>query len=222
MLKNKNKILVWGLIGILMLLVIILATINIQTNKQKQELEGKLVATKEGIKFTTESLNKLYIELEKTKKEANKLKEINKELNKEITEKKKEVDKKDEEIKKLKQTATKISNQNVDNSSKNKIFNMNATHYSAFCPTGCTGVTATGIDVSNTIYHKGKRIVAVDPKVIPLGSIVRVTGSGYDFEAIAADTGGDIKGSGRIDILVESTAKAYELGRKNVKVEIIN
>src|SRR5690606_1324618 len=43
-----------------------------------------------------------------------------------------------------------------------------ATFYTAFCPTGCTGITATGIDVRNTIYYEGKRIIAVDPKVIPL------------------------------------------------------
>jgi len=95
-----------------------------------------------------------------------------------------------------------------------------ATYYSAFCPTGCTGVTATGIDVSNSIYHEGKRIIAVDPSVIPLGAIVKVTTPNESFEAVAADTGGDIKGK-RIDILVESTEKAYSLGRHDVKVEVL-
>src|SRR5690625_2647308 len=96
-----------------------------------------------------------------------------------------------------------------------------ATYYSAFCPTGCTGVTATGIDVSNTIYHEGNRIVAVDPSVIPLRSIVHITlANGDSFEAIAGDTGGDIKGN-RIDVLVESRSKAYELGRQSATVEII-
>src|SRR5690625_1824147 len=66
-----------------------------------------------------------------------------------------------------------------------------ATYYTAFCPTGCTGVTATGIDVSNSIYHEGKRIIAVDPSVIPLGAIVKVTTPNKSFEAVAADTGGD-------------------------------
>ncbi len=97
-----------------------------------------------------------------------------------------------------------------------------ATYYTAFCPTGCTGVTATGIDVSNTIYHEGKRIVAVDPSVIPLGSTVQVTTSdGNTFEATSQDTGGDIKGN-RIDILVGSREEAYKLGRQDVTVEVIN
>lgn len=97
-----------------------------------------------------------------------------------------------------------------------------ATFYTAFCPTGCTGITATGIDVRNTIYHAGKRIIAVDPKVIPLGSTVKVTlANGNSFEAVAGDTGGAIKGR-RIDVLVASRDEAYKLGRMTAKVEIIN
>ena len=96
-----------------------------------------------------------------------------------------------------------------------------ATFYTAFCPSGCTGVTATGVDVSNTIYHEGKRIIAVDPNVIPLGSHVKVTlEDGTSFEATAQDTGGDIEGN-RIDVLVSSRDEAYKLGRQSVKVEII-
>lgn len=96
-----------------------------------------------------------------------------------------------------------------------------ATFYTAFCPTGCAGVTATGVDVSKTIYYKGKRVVAVDPSVIPLGSHVKVTlSNGETFEATAQDTGGDIKGK-RIDILVASRDEAYRYGRQTVTVEII-
>lgn len=96
-----------------------------------------------------------------------------------------------------------------------------ATHYTAYCPTGCTGVTATGVDVSNTIYHEGKRVIAVDPSVIPLGSTVQVTTSdGSTFEATSQDTGGDIKGN-RIDILVGSREEAYQLGRQDVTVKVI-
>ena len=46
------------------------------------------------------------------------------------------------------------------------------------------------------------KMIAVDPKVIPLGSKVWVEGYG---EAIAGDTGGAIKGN-RIDILLGSIA----------------
>ena len=96
-----------------------------------------------------------------------------------------------------------------------------ATFYTAFCPTGCTGITATGIDVRNTIYYEGKRIIAVDPNVIPLGSTVKVTlANGDSFEAVAGDTGGAIKGR-RIDVLVATRDEAYRLGRMSAKVEII-
>ena len=41
------------------------------------------------------------------------------------------------------------------------------TYYTAFCDTGCTGVTADGTDVSNTTTKNGRGIVATDPSVIP-------------------------------------------------------
>src|SRR5699024_8366605 len=75
--------------------------------------------------------------------------------------------------------------------SESKGQTFNATYYSAYCSTGCTGVTATGDDVSSSIYVKGKRVIAVDPSVIPLGSTVRVTTPNESFEAMALDTGGD-------------------------------
>ena len=95
-----------------------------------------------------------------------------------------------------------------------------ATSYIALCDTGCTGKTATGVDVRNTNYEQGHRVIAVDPSVIPLGSIVRVTVGSNSFTAIAADTGGDIKGY-RVDILVSTTEEARAFGRQNVAIKII-
>ena len=117
-----------------------------------------------------------------------------------------------------KHSGNSVSNGKV---SETKGQTFNATYYSAYCSTGCTGVTATGDDVSSSIYVRGKRVIAVDPNVIPLGSTVRVTTPNESFEALAIDTGGSIKGN-RIDILVESTEKAYSLGRHSVKVEVLN
>ena len=96
-----------------------------------------------------------------------------------------------------------------------------ATHYTAYC-NGCSGVTATGLNVSHTIYSpEGYRIVAVDPRVIPLGTLLQITyKNGTTFTAIAADTGGAIKGN-KIDILVASKKEAYALGRVPVTVRII-
>ncbi|WP_186321329.1 3D domain-containing protein [Bacillus sp. FJAT-22090] len=95
-----------------------------------------------------------------------------------------------------------------------------ATHYSAFCNTGCTGTTAYGYDVKNTIYEQGYRVIAVDPKKIKLGSLVEVKTSYGTFKALAGDTGGNIKGF-RIDILVESDKVAYSLGREKVQVRVL-
>lgn len=95
-----------------------------------------------------------------------------------------------------------------------------ASAYVAMCDTGCSGVTAMGHDARESIYYKGYRIIATDPSVIPLGSIVRVHTDGETFEAIAWDTGGYIKGH-RVDLLVDSEAEAWSFGRKNVGITVL-
>lgn len=95
-----------------------------------------------------------------------------------------------------------------------------ATHYSAFCNTGCTGITALSWDVRNTIYHNGFRVIAVDPNVIPLGSLVEVKAPYGSFKALAGDTGGAIDGK-LIDILVKNDNVANRLGRIKVQIRII-
>lgn len=95
-----------------------------------------------------------------------------------------------------------------------------ATHYSAFCNTGCTGVTALGWNVKNTIHYNGYRVIAVDPSKIKLGSLVEVQTSYGTFKALAGDVGGDIKGH-RIDILVKNDNVAYKLGREKVQVRVL-
>nr|MDH3082605.1 3D domain-containing protein [Bacillus subtilis] len=83
-------------------------------------------------------------------------------------------------------------------------------------------ITATGIDVTGTIYHAGKRIIAVDPSVIALGSTVEIKqADGTTFEAVAQDTGGYIKGA-KIDVLVARETDAIQFGRQSVQVRIIN
>ena len=94
-----------------------------------------------------------------------------------------------------------------------------ATAYTAFCSTGCTGITRTGYDVSETIYYEGMRVIAVDPNVIPLHSIVEVATGEKVFTAIALDTGGNIK-SYRIDILKETKEGALKFGRRDVEIKI--
>ncbi|MCY9066626.1 3D domain-containing protein [Bacillus inaquosorum] len=115
----------------------------------------------------------------------------------------------------------KVNNESV-NETPNAWQTFEASAYTADCPEGCSGVTATGIDVTGTIYHAGKRIIAVDPSVIALGSAVEIKqANGTTFEAEAQDMGGAIKGA-KIDVLVANEADAVQFGRQSVQVRVIN
>ncbi|QAV25486.1 hypothetical protein BTDUT50_01525 [Neobacillus thermocopriae] len=88
-----------------------------------------------------------------------------------------------------------------------------ATAYTAYC-TGCSGTTATGI---NLRANPNAKVIAVDPRVIPLGTKVYVEGYGY---AVAADTGKNVKGY-KIDLFFPDKSTAYRWGTKRVKIKII-
>lgn len=79
------------------------------------------------------------------------------------------------------------------------------------------GKTATGM-------RPQRGVVAVDPKVIPLGTKLYVESldntSDYGF-AVAGDTGGAIKGN-RIDLFHNTRSEALSFGRRNVKVYILD
>ncbi len=77
-------------------------------------------------------------------------------------------------------------------------------------------LTATGHDVTDSIYYNGMRIIAVDPSIIPLGSKVHIQGVG---DAIALDTGGRIKGH-IVDLLVDSKQDAIQWGRRHIQVTL--
>jgi len=72
-------------------------------------------------------------------------------------------------------------------------------------------VTASGL-------RSNYGVVAVDPKVIPLGTLMYVEGYGY---AVAGDTGGAIKGN-RIDVFFYSPWEANKWGVKRVKIYILD
>jgi 3D (Asp-Asp-Asp) domain-containing protein/peptidoglycan hydrolase CwlO-like protein len=72
------------------------------------------------------------------------------------------------------------------------------------------GITAIGLQTK-------KGICAVDPKVIPLGSRLYIPGYG---EALAADTGGWVKGN-RIDLVFDSLEDCYRYGRRKIKVYLV-
>ncbi len=90
---------------------------------------------------------------------------------------------------------------------------VEATAYTANC-NGCSGVTATGIDLN---ANPDQKVIAVDPDVIPLGTEVYVEGYG---RAIAGDTGGGIDGN-EIDLYFQSLDTAVNWGRQTVEVQIL-
>lgn len=89
---------------------------------------------------------------------------------------------------------------------------VKATFYTAYCKTGCIGITKTGINVKHSIHTpQGLRIIAVDPTVIPLNRVVLVKTPYGAFTALTADTGSAIKGK-HIDILVKTEKEAFKKG----------
>lgn len=86
-----------------------------------------------------------------------------------------------------------------------------AERYAHICGTG-DGVTATGDQVTPGVT------CAVDPAVIPFGSIVCVDyGDGVLHEYVAQDSGAWVN-EDHIDICVDTHGEAMELGRKTATV----
>ncbi len=81
---------------------------------------------------------------------------------------------------------------------------------------GYGGQSATGVPLQ-------RGVIAVDPKVIPLGSRVYIEaldGSWSYGYAVAADTGGAIKGN-RVDLLYDTKSECYEFGRRSCRVYVL-
>ena len=96
---------------------------------------------------------------------------------------------------------------------RNRVLMMSATAYDPSPQTigpGATGLTRTG-------RHAEYGVVAVDPRVIPLNTIVYVEGYGF---ALACDTGSAIKGN-RIDLCFDSRTTANNYGRRKVRVHVL-
>ncbi|WP_281413778.1 PcsB-like coiled-coil domain-containing protein [Ornithinibacillus massiliensis] len=108
--------------------------------------------------------------------------------------------------------SNKGTNEDTLNQVSDKTLTVTATAYTANCK-GCSGTTHTGIDL---IANPDTKVIAVDPSVIPLGSVVYVEGYGY---AIAGDIGSAIKGN-KIDVFVPTRAEALKWGVRRVKVTI--
>jgi uncharacterized protein YabE (DUF348 family) len=104
-----------------------------------------------------------------------------------------------------------------------KVMRMKATAYtSSFHDTGKSpGDPGFGITYSGMKARRG--VIAVDPRVIPIGTrlYVEVLGRTPDYGfAIAGDTGGAIKGS-KVDLYFDNTRLAKNFGVKSVRVYVL-
>ena len=86
---------------------------------------------------------------------------------------------------------------------------------SAYCPCKlCCGKWSDGVTATGTsAWIRG---VAVDPKVIPLGTKMFIPGYGL---TIADDVGGAIKGD-KIDVRFPTHEEAREFGRRTIRIRI--
>ncbi|MBC8059894.1 MAG: 3D domain-containing protein [Clostridiaceae bacterium] len=94
-----------------------------------------------------------------------------------------------------------------------KIINSKATAYASL--NGATAYTASGKKAVRN--PNGYSTIAVDPKVIPLGSKLFIEGYGL---AYAADTGSAIKGN-IIDVFFNTLAEARGWGVRYVNVYVL-
>ncbi len=75
------------------------------------------------------------------------------------------------------------------------------------------GRTASGKPVA-------RGLIAADPRVLPLGTRVRIDAGELSGEYIVADTGGAVKGR-RVDIWTPTTREAMRFGRRAVKLTVL-
>ena len=86
-------------------------------------------------------------------------------------------------------------------------------------PFEATAYSDHGTTASGTRTHEG--IVAADPRVLPLGSRIRVTHAGaYSGEYVVRDTGRKVDGHA-VDIFVPDERRAKRFGRRRVHVRVL-
>lgn len=107
-------------------------------------------------------------------------------------------------------TNNNTNNNGGNSSSGGRTLIMESTAYS-YAEAGASYLTASGTDL-----RENPQAVAVDPSVIPLGTVVEVQGYGV---ALALDTGGAIKGN-IIDVHFPTVAQCTKWGRRQVQVTI--
>lgn len=75
------------------------------------------------------------------------------------------------------------------------------------------GRTASGMDAK-------PGMIAADPRVLPLGTVVHLRAGSYTGTYTVMDTGGRIRGR-RVDVYVASHREAMQFGRRPVKIKVL-
>ena len=75
------------------------------------------------------------------------------------------------------------------------------------------GRTASGKPVA-------RGVIAADPRVLPLGTRVRIDAGEFSGEYVVADTGGAVKGR-RVDIWTPTSREAMRFGRRAVRLTVL-
>ena len=82
-----------------------------------------------------------------------------------------------------------------------------------------TAYSLRGRTASGRVVSKG--LIAADPRVLPLGSRVRLEAGNYSGEYLVADTGGAVRGR-RIDIWTPTSREAMKFGRRTIKLTVLS
>ena len=176
--------------------------------------------------LTSISFNQNYTYVDKEIDVFNEIKEVKKEKVKEEKKETKKVVKQQ-----VKKSANVKETKKVDTSkvSSKSTYKGNITAYGPDCK-GCSGITASGYKVKNTIYYNDKtygkvRIVAAD-KSLPFGTIVRISDLSIFNEpiiAIVLDRGSAIgfNKSVYFDLLYQSEKASNSFGKRKATFEIL-
>lgn len=63
-------------------------------------------------------------------------------------------------------------------------------------------------------------MIAADPRVLPVGSVVKILDGPTTGTYTVMDTGGDIRGR-RIDVYMPSCARAKRFGRRTLRIQVV-
>lgn len=190
-----------------------LASQERQVNDQKAVLDSQMSDLKKKIADGQSEMK----QLADREQQAKAMEEAQKKAMEEAQRKAAEEEAQKQKQQQVQQTSTKtIDNSEAATSAENvsgsKTLTMSATAYSTEA-NGMGTYSATGINLKQ---HPS--CVAVDPSVIPLGSIIWVSGYGV---SVAGDTGTAIKGN-VIDLHFSTVAQSMAWGRRTVTVKILN